>query len=184
MAKRKKRAATSRSSRKKRTPVKRRAPAKRRTTAKRRAAAKRRTASKRRTVAKRRTSAKRHHPATKRRPTSGVRFLLNADRWNGQCTPKSHRSKLRRKGCRADRHHRKIQSPLTRNSSAFRAVGFPIMPYPPIIRKLCERRTEIFARKRPQLFLCAAMIRAAKSCWSPGWSPDRGRPYCNCRRSL
>ena len=46
MAKRKKRAATSRSSRKKRAPLKRRTAAKRRKTAKRRTATKRRTSAK------------------------------------------------------------------------------------------------------------------------------------------
>ena len=75
MAKRKKRAATSRSSRKKRTPVKRRTTAKRRRTARQRTAAMRRTTSKRRTTrgAKRRPDAKRRASAgrasaAKRRP--------------------------------------------------------------------------------------------------------------------
>ena len=68
MAKRKKRAATSRSSRKKRKPLKRRTIAKQRKTAKRRATSKRRTTGKRRTSAKSRPAAKRRPAATKRRP--------------------------------------------------------------------------------------------------------------------
>jgi hypothetical protein len=59
MAKRKKRAAAPRSSRKKRAPLKRRTAAKQRTTAKRRPATKRRTGAKRQSAAKRRTAPRR-----------------------------------------------------------------------------------------------------------------------------
>ena len=66
MAKRKKRAAASRSSRKKRAPLKRRTAAKRQTTANRRTATKRRTTAKRQSATKRR-SAPRRSSTSKRR---------------------------------------------------------------------------------------------------------------------
>jgi hypothetical protein len=65
MAKRKKRAAASRSSRKKRIPPKRRTAAKRRTTAKQRTATKRRISAKRQSAAKRRAAPRRSN-ASKR----------------------------------------------------------------------------------------------------------------------
>ena len=71
MAKRKKRAATSRSARKKQAQVKRRTTPKGRTTAKRRTATKRRTSAKRRTGATRLPSAMPTSTAKRRQPRKG-----------------------------------------------------------------------------------------------------------------
>ena len=73
MAKRKKLAAASRSSRKKRTPVKRRTAAKRRTTAKQRTATNRRTDAKRQSAAKRRTAPRRSNASKRSRSDPRVR---------------------------------------------------------------------------------------------------------------
>ena len=55
----------------------------------------------------------------------GAPVLLNAGRPVNaeQRIPQSRRRKRRRKRCRADRHHRKIQSPLTRDSRPLRVLS-------------------------------------------------------------
>ena len=116
MAKRKKRAATSHSSRKKRRPVKRRTTAKQRKTAKRRATSKPRTTGKRRTGAKARPAAKRRPAATKRRPPQ-KRGVTQPSIAREETKPRSRR--------KVDRRLRKTPSQLTKLSNAPECPSIP-----------------------------------------------------------
>jgi hypothetical protein len=120
MAKRKKRAATSRSSRKKRKPVRQRTTSKQRKTAKRRATSKPRTTGKRRTSEKARPAAKRRPAATKRRPPQK----------RGVAQPS-----IAREETKPEHRHRKTPSQLTKLSNA------PECPSIPDLNNRIMRRT-------------------------------------------